>query len=136
MQPLLVATYTAIRGRAPNARLVVLGYPRLFPKGSGDAAVPVGNCSALNAISSREAGYLNHLLASFDAAIAAAAAQAGATYIDAQEALDGHEERCDGQSWLNHLSLHPSLQQASFHPNGNGYRRLAAVAAQQLRPLG
>ncbi|HWI72645.1 MAG TPA: SGNH/GDSL hydrolase family protein [Baekduia sp.] len=131
--PKLVATYAAIRDKAPDARLVVLGYPRLFPK--GDGTKPIGNCAALDSISGDEADYLNGLLARFDAAIAAAAAQAGATYIDAQEALDGHEERCDGQGWLNHLSVHPARQQASFHPNGDGYRRLADVAAQQLRPL-
>jgi lysophospholipase L1-like esterase len=130
VRPHLVETYKMIKAKAPRARLVVMGYPRLFPK--SDAAHPIGNCAAGRQITGKETAYLNDLLTRFDAVIAAAASEAGATFADVREALDGHEERCDGQSWLNHLHLLPKQFPASFHPNAAGYRRLAEVVAQDL----
>ena len=132
VQPDLLATYTAIRDKAPDSRLVVLGYPRLFPRRLPDRQ-PVGRCIGLSGITGIEATYLNKMLAQLNAAIAASAVQAGATYVNAEEALNGHEEGCDvAAAWLNPPDARDNPRPASFHPDGTGYLHLAEAAVQQL----
>jgi lysophospholipase L1-like esterase len=129
----LPGAYAAVRARAPHARLVVAGYPRLFPK-SGDVDAG-GNCAAGRRISDDEATYLNARTAALDAAIRRAAARAGVTYVDVRAAFAGHELRCSGISYVNRLVLRPGIppyRPGSFHPTAAGHARLAEVVAARL----
>jgi lysophospholipase L1-like esterase len=122
--------YRAIRRAAPDARVIVADYPRIFPKSNEDH--PLGNCSAGSRISADEAGYLNTVTENLDAAIGRAASEAGVEFVDVLEAFDGKELRCEGPSFMNRLGLRPNRFPASYHPNDAGYQRLAAVIATQL----
>jgi lysophospholipase L1-like esterase len=126
----LPAVYAAIRGAAPDARLVVVGYPRLFPESKGP--LPVGNCAAGRRISAREVEYLNDRTRVLNAAIAGAANENGVEFVDVTEAFDGAELRCEGKTYVNRLRLAEKLFPASFHPNTAGHARLAEVVAAQL----
>ena len=120
----LPPVYRAIRRSAPHARLVIAGYPRIFPE------QPVaGNCAAARRISAREAEYLNGRTRALNAAIAGAADAAGAEFVDVTEAFDGAELRCTGKTYMNRLRLQEKLFPASFHPNAAGQERLAQVVA-------
>jgi lysophospholipase L1-like esterase len=130
LEPRLPGVYRRVRAKAPKARLIVIGYPRPFPR--ADAAHPVGNCAAGRRITAREAGYLNARLESLNAAIARAAKAAGATYVDVTDAFDGAELRCGGPTFVNRVRLSSRLLPASLHPNAAGYARLAEVVAKGL----
>jgi lysophospholipase L1-like esterase len=102
----LDATYATIRDRAPNATVVVLGYPRLVE--------PNGSC--LNAT---KRAALNRGADSLHAVISARAAAAGVRYVDARTHFAGHGA-CGSSPWINQFSLLRLVE--SFHPNANGYR--------------
>jgi lysophospholipase L1-like esterase len=127
----LPALYLAVRRAAPQARLVVAGYPRLFPKDTGTGAVD--NCAALRQIRSEEADYLNQQVLLLNAAVAGATKEAGVDFVDVTEAFDGRELRCTGPSYLNRLRVQVKTFPASFHPNEAGHRRLGELVAAYLR---
>jgi lysophospholipase L1-like esterase len=109
-------TYAAIRDRAPAARLVVLGYPRLFETGS---------CGAL-AMSSQKRTLLNEAADVLATVTADRAAAAGATFADTRPHFAGHGV-CGAQPWIRDIS---GVIEA-YHPNAAGYRDgyLPALAA-------
>jgi lysophospholipase L1-like esterase len=127
----LPEVYRGIHDAAPRAQLVVAGYPQLFENGRGPR--PVGNCAAGKQISADEAAYLNERTVDLNQAIAGAANDAGARFVDLTDAFDGHELSCTkGSSYLNPLGLRTRLFPASFHPNDAGYAQMASVIAKAL----
>ena len=127
----LPGVYAAIRKRAGGARLIVSGYPRLFAADPGPQ--PAGNCAAGERISVAEAVYLNEKTLRLDHAVADAAREAGVDFVDVYDAFDGHELRCGTRGYLNPLVATVKNLVESFHPTREGYARLAAVVARQLR---
>jgi lysophospholipase L1-like esterase len=105
----LNAVYTQIRTRAPNARVVVLGYPRLF------AGV---DCNAGTFFSTDEMTRLNATADLMKTTISGRAAAYGFTFKDAIPAFTGHAV-CSSSEWLNGLS-NPTSD--SYHPNRDGHR--------------
>jgi lysophospholipase L1-like esterase len=119
----------AIRQAAPAARLVVVGYPRLFPEQKPGGAASA--CGAWDGISEAEGRYLNDATRFLNAQIGAAAEDAGATFVDVTESFDGHELRCTGNTYVT-----PFLSRTDpgwFHPNKHGHRKLADEVTQALR---
>ncbi|OLB82513.1 MAG: lipase [Actinobacteria bacterium 13_2_20CM_2_71_6] len=102
-------TYAAIRGRAPNARVIVLGYPRLFEltPTCGFFGMDLTKRRALDSGADTLAGV-----------IAARAGAAGDTFVDVRSNFAGHGI-CAGQPWINTTTWPVS---DSYHPTGNGYR--------------
>lgn len=100
-------TYAAIRDRAPNARLIVLGYPRLFETGS---------CGLL-AMSSQKRTLLNEAADVLAQVTADRAAAAGATFADTRPTFAGHGV-CAAQPWIRDVT---GVIEA-YHPNADGYR--------------
>jgi lysophospholipase L1-like esterase len=120
----LASTFRAVEAADPRARLVVVGYPRLFPT----SASAVRNCPTL---SDAERQALNHAGALLDAVIAMEARRAGATYVDVSDSLSGHE-LCTADPWL--VPLTPSALGAA-HPTIQGQRAIAAVVTHALADL-
>ena len=100
--------YRAIRERAPNATVVVVGYPRVF---NGE------ECNLGARISSGEQAELNRTADLLAGVIAARAAAAGFSFVDPRAGFTGHAV-CDDVEWLNGLS-YPILD--SYHPNPAGH---------------
>jgi lysophospholipase L1-like esterase len=130
----LPALYGEIRAAAPRARVVVAGYPRLFP--DRDRWAAAGGCLMRKRISGDEVDYLNALTPALNAAIADAAKRAGVDFVDVTEAFAGGELQCKGETarstYLQPLQDAITLIPASFHPNAAGHERLAAVVAAGL----
>jgi lysophospholipase L1-like esterase len=129
----LPGLYRAIQQAAPGARLIVVGYPRIFPPASAGAHAP--NCAAWSRISDHEAQYLNGRGRALDDAIERAAAVADVEFVDVENAFDDHELRCKGPSFVNRLQLRlgwPPYRHESFHPNALGQARLADVIARAI----
>jgi lysophospholipase L1-like esterase len=102
----LDATYRDIHTRAPNARLVVLGYPHLYATGSCLLEASTARRTRINAVADTLA-----------AVTAQRVAAAGGTFLDSRAAFTGHEV-CSGAPWLNGTTF-PITD--SYHPNRSGY---------------
>ncbi|MEV5379480.1 SGNH/GDSL hydrolase family protein [Streptomyces nondiastaticus] len=97
--------YTAIRGRAPAAHVVVLGYPRFYKLGTICAGLSETKRTAINSA----ADLLNSV-------IAKRVADHGFSYGDAAAGFSGHE-LCSGSPWLNSVTFPVD---SSYHPNAAG----------------
>lgn len=103
----LDSVYNAIRSHAPNAKVVVLGYPRLYHVG-------VWYCVGL---SDTARSKINEGADVLDGVISAAAARHGFAFADVRPRFTGHEI-CDGSSWLH--SVDWSDIGESYHPTAAG----------------
>lgn len=103
----LDALYDEIATRAPNATVVVGGYPRLF---MGE------DCNAGTWFSPAEQERLNATADQLAETIGAQASAHGFGFADVRGAFAGHAV-CDAQEWINGLSNPVS---ESFHPNRDG----------------
>ncbi|MBB1254894.1 SGNH/GDSL hydrolase family protein [Streptomyces sp. OF3] len=115
----LDTVYNAIKGKGPNARVVVLGYPRLYKLG--------GSCWA--GLSERSRAALNAAADELNEVTAKRAADHGFTFGDVRPTFTGHE-LCSGDPWLRSVTI--PLNE-SYHPNAAGqsggyYPVLARVA--------
>jgi lysophospholipase L1-like esterase len=115
----LDALYTEIATRAPNAQVIVVGYPRLF---NGE------QCNFGARISPAEQSSLNgvaDLLATKTSAVAIAH---GFDFVDPRTAFDPHRV-CADVEWLNGLS-NPIGE--SYHPNQLGHDAFTDLVAAKL----
>jgi lysophospholipase L1-like esterase len=117
---LLDGLYSSIRAAAPNARVVVVGYPRLF---NGE------ECNLAARISPGEQAELNATADRLAATIGARAAAHGFAFADARSAYSGHSV-CDDVEWINGLS-NPISE--SYHPNRGGQVGYANLVEPVLR---
>ncbi len=104
----LSVLYAAIRSRAPRARVVVVGYPRLF---NGE------DCNAFTWFSPADETSLNATADLLNSKLAAAAAARGFAFANPTSAFVGHAV-CGSPEWLNGLS-DPVTE--SYHPNRAGH---------------
>ncbi|MFF6812738.1 SGNH/GDSL hydrolase family protein [Streptomyces sp. NPDC012403] len=102
----LDSVYSAIRDRAPNARVVVLGYPRFYRLGTSCVGLSETKRKAIN----DAADYL-------DNAIARRAGAHGFTFGDVRTTFTGHEI-CSGSSWLHSVDWFNIGN--SYHPTAAG----------------
>lgn len=112
--------YSQIRTLAPHARVVVVGYPRLF---NGQ------QCNPLARISPAEQASLNQSADLLDDTTRARATAHGFGFADARPAFTGHAV-CDAVEWINGLSNPPS---ESYHPNVQGQAGYADLVEPVLR---
>jgi lysophospholipase L1-like esterase len=105
----LDGVYTTVKSRAAfGAKIIVLGYPRVFSS---------AGCFGTLGISSTERTKANALADALDQLIAAHAAADGVTYMSAIGAFTGHAV-CSSSPWLNGLNLFNTGE--SYHPNRSG----------------
>ncbi|KDN81704.1 SGNH/GDSL hydrolase family protein [Kitasatospora cheerisanensis] len=99
--------YAQMKSKAPNAHVVVLGYPHLYQ-------VP-GNC--LVGISDTKRTAINSAADTLDSVISKQAAAAGFTFKDVRSIFSTHEICGSSSQWLNSTTLPIS---DSYHPNSSG----------------
>ncbi len=104
----LSTLYSSIRSRASTAKVVVVGYPRVF---NGE------DCNAGTWFSPAEETRLNQTADLLNAKLSAAAAARGFTFANPTSRFVGHAV-CDTVEWLNGLSNPVS---ESYHPNRAGH---------------
>ncbi|MEU4269400.1 SGNH/GDSL hydrolase family protein [Streptomyces sp. NPDC026092] len=102
----LSSLYASIRSRAPQAHVVVLGYPRFYQLG--------GSCIA--GLSETERAAINRGGDALNGMLAKQAANAGFTYSSVVDEFTGHEI-CSGNAWLHSLTVPVSN---SYHPTATG----------------
>lgn len=104
----LDTVYNAIRSHAPNAKIVVLGYPRFYHVG-------VWYCVGL---SDTARSKINEGADVLDSVISAAAARHGFAFADVRPPFAAGHEICDGSSWLHSVDWSNISQ--SYHPTASG----------------
>jgi lysophospholipase L1-like esterase len=108
--PALDQVYNSVKSRAASgAKIIVLGYPRMFSGAS---------CFGTLGISSTEETKANELSDALDTTIATHAAADGVIYKSAIAAFTGHAI-CSWTQWLNGLNFFNTSE--SYHPNRNGH---------------
>jgi lysophospholipase L1-like esterase len=119
----------------PGARILVVGYPQMFPD---EGEITNGGDSF---ISEAEQQWLNERGVHANWAIQEAIRRSGTTveYVDVSDALEGHEIGTD-DPWINDLDMgvdggdwFPPASRNSFHPNADGHAAIAAIVRQHVR---
>jgi lysophospholipase L1-like esterase len=104
----LSTLYGSIRSRAANAKVVVVGYPRIF---MGE------DCNAGTWFSPSEQSRLNQTADLLNSKLSAAASARGFSFANPTSRFIGHAV-CDDVEWINGLS-NPISE--SYHPNRSGH---------------
>ena len=123
--PKVAADLQGIHADAPNARVLLVGYPVILPN-SGNGCWPVVP------IASGDVPYLRGVEQELNAMLATEAAANNATFVDTYTASIGHDVcKGTGVKWVE--GLIPTSPAAPFHPNALGEK---SMAQQVLAALG
>ncbi|MFI6091780.1 SGNH/GDSL hydrolase family protein [Streptomyces sp. NPDC051218] len=124
--PALKNALRAVKAKAPNARIGVLGYPWIVPAQADRA------CFAKMPIATGDVPYLRDLQAHLNKTMQRAASETGATFVDMAAASEGHDAcKPRGTRWIE-----PVLFGTNFvpvHPNALGESRMADQAISVLK---
>jgi lysophospholipase L1-like esterase len=117
----LTQAYAAIHRLAPNAKIAVLGYPRLFDPVGGAPVIPLKNQILVN----QATALLNATIATA-AVTANIFYRANSQYIDVTARFAGHAANSGPKQWI---VLDPPTAQGftpqTFHPNPTGHEQYA-----------
>jgi hypothetical protein len=87
----------SIRTEAPNATVVLMGYPRIFPTGSGSQ-----DCFSLNAVFRNDVqDWANARAEDLDGIMESAAARAGVHFVSVLDTFAGHGACGPDGSYMN-----------------------------------
>lgn len=106
-----------IAERAPNARVIVVGYPRIAPS--------TGACPRRMPFADGDVAFGDRVVRALDEALGDAAQAAGAEYLDLYAASEGHDV-CSARPWVNGRRTQPGVALA-FHPLAAGARATAGL---------
>lgn len=123
--PKVAAVLQAIRARAPQARILLVGYPDILP-------VTGRGCWPVVPIASGDVPYLRATEVSLDQTLAQVAEANGATFVDTYTPTIGHDV-CQprGTKWIE--GLVPTSPAYPFHPNQLGQQAMASQVLAALR---
>ncbi|GLY67185.1 SGNH/GDSL hydrolase family protein [Amycolatopsis taiwanensis] len=120
----IAAVLTEIHARAPHAKVLAVGYPRIAP--------PSGTCPDILPFADGDYAWLNSVEEALNGAISDAAAADGKTsYVDTFTPSLGHDA-CSASPWINgqHTNV---LAAAAYHPFFAGMRGMAQAIYASLR---
>ncbi|MQY02223.1 SGNH/GDSL hydrolase family protein [Actinomadura macrotermitis] len=133
-----------IVARAPRARLIVLGYPRVFSEVTGTDGdnISIEDQRWLNARAHELNEVVRQAVAETDEGIVAAQGGGSAEFIDAYSAFAGHEAG-SADPYMNGLAFSLpgfAAEPRSFHPTVKGHEAFARLVIDQVgkgpgRPL-
>jgi lysophospholipase L1-like esterase len=114
--PKIAAVLQEIHQRAPNAQVLVVGYPRLLPEGRG--------CWPVVPVAWGDVPFLDGVERSLNAMLADQAGQHGARFVDAYQGGNGHDMcAAPSRKWVE--GVIPTSPAAPNHPNAVGMRVVA-----------
>ncbi len=121
----MAAVLSDIAARAPQARIVVVGYPDMFPLSGG--------CWPAVPITDGDIGYLRGIELQLNAMLAADAKAADATFVNTYTPTIGHDF-CQPERIRDMEGLLPGSLALPFHPNARGQAAIAAAVLAAVRP--
>ncbi|MFI5998412.1 SGNH/GDSL hydrolase family protein [Streptomyces sp. NPDC051362] len=118
-----------IHHRAPHARVVVVGYPDLFPEDG------VGCTSATVPLAAGDFSYLRDKEKELNTMLARQARKSGAEYVNTYTSTVGHD-LCQpvANRWIETFA--PDSPAAPVHPNAAGEAAMAGAVKRKLSHLG
>lgn len=119
----LVATLKAILKRAPQARVLVIGYPTIFPD--------KGQCPRRLALAKGDVGYARETLDRLNHNLEQAAEKAGVEYVDVYAATRGHDI-CSDEPWIQGRRNDAGVALA-YHPRAEEQQAVADLLLRKLR---
>ncbi|MGV9245782.1 SGNH/GDSL hydrolase family protein [Streptomyces sp. NPDC003710] len=123
--PKIARVIRGVRQRSPHARILVVGYPDLFPENG------VGCTSGSVPFAAGDFPYLRDKEKELNRMLAGEAYRHGAGYVDTYAPTIGHDLcRPTGQRWIETLS--PATPAAPLHPNAEGEQAMAAAVEHAL----
>jgi lysophospholipase L1-like esterase len=134
----LRSTYASLRQLAPNATVVVLGYPNLFPAASDFRR----SCDLKCTLSAGKREFIRELGEQVTGILRRETRAAGLLFTDPRHEFKGHEPCGRKEEWVNAIvrgklnelpeGLNPTSM-TSFHPNRRGQQAYADVLRDFLR---
>ena len=143
-----------IHEKAPNARILVVGYPNLFPSPPTDgyATITKGDQEFLNQMEQELNGRIRQAVEATDKKFYGDGQQkmGSVEFVDNSQSLNGHELTTD-DPWLNGIGvcaglgiptsnqncqsgkILPSVKTSTFHPTADGQRALEEAVRKQLQ---
>lgn len=112
-----------IKERAPGAKVVLVGYPRLLP--------PTGYCPDVVPFADGDYAWADSLNRKLNAVMKRAATDEGATYVDTYGPALGHDACAGDAAWVRGDST-DLFAAAAFHPNGAGMRATSTIVLDAL----
>jgi lysophospholipase L1-like esterase len=122
--PKMSQVLAEIAARAPGARIVLVGYPDVFPQSGG--------CWPAVPITAGDVAYLRGTEVKANAMLAAAAQEAGATFVNTYTPTIGHDF-CQPESVRDVEGLLPGSLALPFHPNTRGQAAMAAAVLAAIK---
>ncbi|MFE1265418.1 SGNH/GDSL hydrolase family protein [Streptomyces albogriseolus] len=127
--PKVTQVLKEVRERAPRAKVVVVGYPSLFPD-SG-----VGCTSASVPFAAGDFAYLRDTNKALNTMLKQRAKRSGAAYADTYTLTVGHDMCAPADArWIE--SLAPQTPAAPAHPNAQGENAMAKAVQRVLSSCG
>ncbi|HEY2207483.1 MAG TPA: SGNH/GDSL hydrolase family protein [Pseudonocardia sp.] len=122
--PKVAGALRAVADRAPDATVLVVGYPTILPdSGSG--------CYPVVPFSPKDVAYLRQVEQGLNAMLAREARDAGARFVDTYTPSIGHDIcKLPGTKWVE--GLVPTAPAAPVHPNTLGMRNSANAVLATL----
>lgn len=111
----IAGVLSEIHARAPRAKVLLIGYPRIAP--------PTGTCPAILPLADGDYAWLNDVENALNSALAEAARAGGASYVDTFGPSLGHDA-CSSAPWINGQYNDP-LEAAAYHPFNTGMLGMA-----------
>ncbi|MGO2750269.1 MAG: SGNH/GDSL hydrolase family protein [Pseudoclavibacter sp.] len=151
--PALDPTFALIAEKAPNADVVVVGYPAITPNAANTpaggcftpAVTPTGYTENSFPFTDVDTAYLHETEARLDAAIKTAAELNGATFVSTFEETAANSACSTTEPYVNGITLEPgtgtpstpgtSLKLGALHPNEAGVAYLAATVGAELQAI-
>lgn len=128
---------TDLTSRAPSARVLVVGYPRMFAAEPqrGEATIGKDDQRWLNERTRELDDIIARSARAADRGLVEAGKRGSVEYVEAYDAFDGHETGT-ADPYVNGLKLDLralSAETRSFHPTEGGHRALGELVERQIR---
>ncbi len=120
--PQLADTLQQIHAKAPNAKVMVVGYPEVLPANAS-------TCAGRQPVTVGDVSYLHGILGKVNSMLADTSAANGATFVDTTAATEGHDV-CSDDRWIE--GALPGQPAVPFHPNAYGEKAMAGAVLAAL----
>ncbi|MFD7640971.1 SGNH/GDSL hydrolase family protein [Kitasatospora sp. NPDC059795] len=116
-----------VKRRAPEAKVLLIGYPALLPQDPTRCAETLGN-----GIAAADVGFVTEQEQQLNAMLRQRAEAAGVTFVDTYTSSTGHDMcEAEGTRWIEPLGASGGL--APIHPNAQGQQGMATAVLASLQ---
>ncbi|MET0930522.1 MAG: SGNH/GDSL hydrolase family protein [Aeromicrobium sp.] len=120
----IAALLTEVQAEVPDARVLLVGYPRIAPETGGCDTIGIPDSSSVLAAET-----------ALDASLAEAAERSGTQYVSLRADSLGHDACSGTDAWTNGRTAAPG-DGIGFHPTARGMEAIAGIVARAAEQPG